>query len=86
MDWPHRYTARVLKNAFTDRWHNDISGLLEHAEEQAAHWKTAWNAGDVATANTFVGEATGLIDSVLPAGQIVESIVQEAEHRLRALS
>ena len=33
LDWPSRYTARVLKNAFTARWHDDIAGLLEVARD-----------------------------------------------------
>ena len=28
LDWPDRYTARVLKNAFTERWHDDLDGLI----------------------------------------------------------
>lgn len=82
LKWPERYTARVLKNAFTRRWHDDIEGLLAVADEQAAMWREAWNAGDTTTANTFVGEATGLINAVLPAGEIVRSMVAQAEQRL----
>jgi nitronate monooxygenase len=81
--WPKRYTARVLGNAFTERWHDDIEGLIAAAEEEARKWSIAWIDGDVATANTFVGEATGLIDSIRPAAEILESIVSEAEARLR---
>ncbi len=80
--WPERYTARVLKNAFTDRWHDDIDGLLAVADEEAAKWRDAWNAGDTAVANTFVGEATGLLDAVLPAKVIVRLMVAQAEDRL----
>ncbi|MEL6750774.1 MAG: nitronate monooxygenase [Pseudomonadota bacterium] len=80
--WPERYTARVLKNAFTDRWHNDIDGLLAVADSEAARWKAAWGEGDVTTANTFVGEATGLIADIQPAGVLVETMVREAEERL----
>jgi nitronate monooxygenase len=81
--WPDRYTARVLKNAFTERWHNDINGLISAAEEEAKKWSAAWVDGEVTTANTFVGEATGLIGSIKPAAEILESIISEAEIRLR---
>ena len=84
LKWPERYTARVLKNAFTERWHDDIEGLLAVADTEAAKWREAWQAGDTTTANTFVGEATGLIDAVLPAGEIVTAMVAEAEERLAA--
>jgi nitronate monooxygenase len=79
LNWPDRYTCRVLKNAFTERWHDDLAGLISVAEGEAARWAAAWEAGDTATANTFVGEATGLIDAVRPAEEIVRAIAAEAE-------
>ena len=86
LDWPERYTARVLKNAFTERWHGDVAGLLAQADEQAALWREAWLQGDMTTANTFVGEATGLIDGVEPAGTIIQSMIEDAQDRLRAFT
>ncbi len=80
--WPARYTARVLKNAFTERWHDDIDGLEAQAETEAAEWRAAWLAGDVSTANTFVGEVAGLIGSVRPAADILNEIVTGAESLL----
>ncbi|MEP1206891.1 MAG: nitronate monooxygenase [Rhizobiaceae bacterium] len=84
LDWPAGYTARVLKNAFTEKWHNDLEGLLADAEVQSKAWMAAWQAGEVTTANTFVGEATGLINDIAPAGEILEAIMVEAAQRLRA--
>lgn len=86
LDWPARYTARVLQNAFTARWHGDLDGLLANADVQAARWEAAWDAGDVAVANTFVGEVAGLIRDRAPAGEIVENMVTEAEALLRRAS
>ena len=79
LNWPDRYSCRVLKNAFTARWHDDLEGLIATAEAESKRWAAAWKAGDVDTANTFVGEVAGLINSVRPAGEIVESMVREAE-------
>lgn len=78
LDWPDRYTARVLKNAFTDRWHDDLPGLLAQAETEAETWRKAWIAGDPAGANTFIGEAAGLIHDRPPAAQIIETMVRDA--------
>lgn len=83
LKWPERYTARVLKNAFTDRWHNDISGLLAEADEQAALWKEAWTNGNTEIANVFAGEATGLVSSVEPAETIIQNMVREAKAQLQ---
>ncbi len=79
LDWPDRYSCRVLKNPFTERWHDDREGLIAAADTIAPQWTAAWEAGDVTVANTFVGEATGLIDEVRPAATVVGAMVDEAE-------
>ena len=83
LNWPKRYTARVLKNAFTDQWHDDVDGLLKVAKAEAARWSAAWEAGDTTVANTFVGEAAGLIHSRAPAGEIIGNMMAEAEALMR---
>jgi nitronate monooxygenase len=83
LDWPDRYTARVLQNAFTLKWQGNTEGLLAEAERQSNLWKQAWQEGDVKITNTFVGEATGLIDTIMPAGDMIHSVVQDAQRRLR---
>ena len=83
LDWPAGYTARVLQNAFTEKWHDNLEGLIADAEAQSDAWMAAWRSGNVNTANTFVGEVTGLIDQVQPAGEIVATIIAEAEEKLR---
>ncbi len=79
LDWPERYTARVLQNAFTQRWHNDLDGLMAKAAEESEKWIAGWTAGDPERANTFVGESAGLINDRPPAGEIIERMSAEAE-------
>lgn len=86
LDWPARFTARVLCNTFTDAWHGNESELRAHAAGEAARWRQAWNDGDVTVANTFVGEAVGLIGTIEPAGQILARVVHEAEQAIRQRS
>ncbi|WP_297770098.1 nitronate monooxygenase, partial [uncultured Roseovarius sp.] len=76
--WPGRYTARVLRNPITDRWHEDPDGLRADPAAQA-DWAAGWTEGDPARANTFVGEATGLIHDRPPVSEIIESMVRQAE-------
>ncbi len=83
LNWPGRYSARVLRNAFTDRWHNNLEGLMADADDQSAMWKAGWASGDPERANTFVGEATGLIHDCPPAAEIIERIATDAERCLR---
>ncbi|MGB7287361.1 MAG: nitronate monooxygenase, partial [Salaquimonas sp.] len=78
IDWPKRYTARVLKNGFTDKWHNDQQALIEEGKIEADKWRAAWAEGNTDIANTFVGEVTGIIHNIRPAGEILEEMVSDA--------
>lgn len=80
--WPDRYTARVLRNPVTDRWHDAPDALRADAAARA-DWAEGWAAGDPARANTFVGEATGLIHDRPPVADLLDRIVTEAETLLR---
>lgn len=80
--WPARYTARVLRNPVTDRWHDDPDGLRENIAARA-DWAEGWTTGDPESANTFVGEATGLIHDRPPVADIITRMVEEAEALLR---
>lgn len=82
LDWPPRYTARVLKNAFIDRWHGREDELMKVADEEAAKYRAAWAEGDPDRSNTFVGEAAGLIRTIAPAADIIGRMVAEAEAAL----
>ena len=54
-------------------------GELRRAGDPVAReWADGWAAGDPTRANTFVGEAIGLIHAVDPAGVVVERMAAEA--------
>jgi nitronate monooxygenase len=78
LDWPERFTARVLRNRFTDDWHGREAELHRAGEPIARDWHSGWSAGDPARSNTFVGEAVGLIGAIEPAGTVVERMTAEA--------
>ena len=84
LDWPEGYTCRVLQNAFTEKWHDDLDGLIAVADDEAAKWRNAWMQGDPTGANTFVGEATGLINEIRPAAELLSQMSGEAEALLGA--
>lgn len=79
LDWPPRYTARVLRNRYIERWHGREAELLEVADEEAAKYRAAWAAGDADNSNTFVGEVVGLINEVEPVAKLIAEIVADAE-------
>lgn len=82
LDWPPRYTARVLKNDYIARWHGHETELMAVADEEAAKYRKAWAEGDPEGSNTFVGEVVGLIADVPSAHDIIARMVAEAERHL----
>jgi nitronate monooxygenase len=79
MDWPSRFTAHVLRNAFTERWHGRENELLAQADMEAARWRQAWTDGETDIANVFVGESVALIHAIEPVRRIIGRMVAEAE-------
>ncbi len=78
LNWPQRYTARVLKNRFTEQWHHHLDDLIADQDRQAERWTKAWQVGDIENANTFVGEVTGILNTVEPAADILHTMVTDA--------
>jgi nitronate monooxygenase len=74
--WPPGFTARVRRNAFTDRWDGHEDELAQAGIGDA--YRQAWLAGDPDNTGVFFGEAAGLIDSIEPAGEIVARMTTEA--------
>lgn len=83
LDWPARYTARVLRNAFIERWHGHEDELMSVADEEAAKYRAAWAAGDPDRSNTFVGESAGLISTIEPVADIIGRMVADAEAQMQ---
>lgn len=84
LDWPDRYSARVLKNRFIERWHGREAELRVVADEEASKYRKAWAEGDPDNSNTFVGEAVGLIHGIEPVANIMDRMVQGAAALLRS--
>ncbi|MDN3055199.1 nitronate monooxygenase [Streptomyces sp. SRF1] len=81
-DWPVEYNGRVLRNRFIDRWHGREADLATHLAEAAAAFKDAVSQQDYDIANMIVGEGVGLIQEILPAGEVVRRMAQDAAARL----
>jgi NAD(P)H-dependent flavin oxidoreductase YrpB (nitropropane dioxygenase family) len=80
--WPGAM-ARVQRNAVVERWMGREWAVREDREEIAQALADARKAGDVHNTTLLFGQDAGLIDSIEPAGKIVESIAAEAEEILR---
>lgn len=82
--WPDRFDIRVVRNAFTDRWHGKENELRANRPPETARVFAAIEAGDPSIAPIIAGEALGLIDEVEPAEKIISRMVEEAADILRS--
>jgi nitronate monooxygenase len=69
-------TGRALRNGFIARWHGNEHALQDNISQERKAYLAAVERQDFDTALIFAGEAVDLIDSVLPAAEIVRRIVR----------
>ncbi len=77
--WPRGFTARVRRNAFTQRWHGREDELEKNVAIEGPKYRKAFADGDPDNAGVWFGEAAGVISQIEPAGDIVRRIASEAE-------
>ena len=84
IEWPKSFTARVMNTRFVDDWHGREAELVkpEVVEQEMQRYMTAMQKGDPDNTGVWVGEATGLIQDVRPADELLQRIVGDAEHLL----
>lgn len=75
--------ARALRNDLTLRWAGREGELAASLGPARAEFAAAKAAGDHSRLNMLAGEGSARIDSILPAAEIVRSVVAEAEAALR---
>ena len=83
--WPAPFTARVMKNRFTEDWHGRESDLAKPdiVEREMQRYVSAMQSGDADNTGVWFGEAAGLIKDIRPAGDLLHEIVRDAERLLR---
>src|SRR5690606_12401026 len=82
--WPDRFNIRVVRNAFTDRWHGREDELRANRPPETRRVFAAIASGDPSLAPIIAGEALGLIEAVEPAESIVSRMIEEAADILRS--
>lgn len=76
--WPRGFTARIRRNAFTERWHGREAALQTAVATEAPRYRQAFAAGDPEQTGVWFGEAAGLIHAIEPAADIVTRVSCEA--------
>jgi NAD(P)H-dependent flavin oxidoreductase YrpB (nitropropane dioxygenase family) len=80
--WPGAM-SRVARNRFIERWAGREWEVRQRRAEIAKAMLQARASGDPEEASLSMGQTAGLIDSIDPAGQLVERIAAEAEQIIR---
>ena len=78
LPWPRGFTARIRRNAFTDRWHGKEDELERDAVVEGPRYRQAFSNGDPDNTGVLFGEAAGLIHAIEPAADIVVRMAAEA--------
>ena len=81
-DWPGAL-ARVARNRQVERWLGRLNELRRHRADVVSAMREARRTGDVDEAIVYYGQSAALIGEVLPASEVVERTVREAETVLR---
>jgi NAD(P)H-dependent flavin oxidoreductase YrpB (nitropropane dioxygenase family) len=84
-DWPGAW-SRVARNAFVEDWTGQEPELRRHRSKVWARLEQAWEEDQPDYWNFWWGQSAGLVESVLPADELVRQIMTEAENSLRILS
>jgi nitronate monooxygenase len=83
--WPAHYPGRVVKNAFFEKWHSKEAELSSRWQAEEKDYLAA-PASDLNTRVLWTGEGVDLVNEILPAGEIVERVIQEAVAALQQSS
>jgi nitronate monooxygenase len=86
IQWPKGFTARIRRNAFTERWHGRESELEACVTAEGPKYRQAFVEGDPENTGVWFGEASGVIHSIESAHTIMEKMVDDAAKRLQAAS
>jgi nitronate monooxygenase len=83
LPWPRGFTARIRRNAFTDRWQGKEDELERDVVVEGPHYRQAFSNGDPDNTGVWFGEAAGLIHAIEPAADIVSRMAAEAALQLQ---
>ncbi|MEI7536330.1 MAG: nitronate monooxygenase [Comamonadaceae bacterium] len=84
--WPRGFTARIARNAFTDRWHGHEDTLEKNIAVEGPKYRQAFAEGDPEHTGVWFGEAAGLIDEIASAADIVEKMASDAAIHIKHLA
>jgi len=81
--WPEGIAGRAYNNRFAQEWYGREEELRARLEEVVPAYTEARQRGDFDTAPALLGKSAAFVNAIRPAGEVLRSICDEAEHQLR---
>ena len=81
-NWPPQFDFRAIRNRLHKKWEQRIDELRSSPEAAIEDYLEGVRAEDYDRAHITVGEAIGLINEILPAEQVIETINRAAARLL----
>lgn len=82
---PRTLPIRLLKNALTEKFHASEKHLQEELYKTAS-LKQAALEGDIENGKVEAGQSAGLVEDIVPAGELVRRLARELEEARRRLA
>ena len=82
--WPAPFTGRCLRNQHLDAWYGRELELLRNQKREAAKYATARKEENFDIAAVIAGESAGLVKDVMPARDVIHTMVRDAIDLLKS--
>jgi nitronate monooxygenase len=81
--WPAPFTGRCLINQHLDTWYGREVELLRNLDVESARYLAARKEENFDIAAVIAGESAGLVREILPAREVIETMVHDAARLLK---
>ena len=82
-DWPDGVSGRAYNNRFAREWHGRENELRDRLDEIIPTYREARQRGDLENGSAWFGKAAAFVNAIQPAGKVLRTVCDEAEHHLR---
>lgn len=82
LQWPQPFDFRALRNEIHRQWEHQLSELIHYPDNARKDYTEGVAQEDYTRAHVTVGEATGLIQDIPQAGELLQRMMTEARERL----
>ena len=80
---PEGIAGRAYNNRFAREWHGRETELRENLAKLIPAYVEARQLGDLEIGPAWIGKSAASIDAILPAGDVLRTICDDAEKHLR---